>query len=157
MAQEYVNIGDAIEGAKVEIYTRKETWKAPRLDPMTRKMMMVCELERNCSAEVTAVLPLSKADLKTREEYAHIHNVVLHGEVGDKLKASAITVYTDTKRRLPVEVKEGQTATHGGHLISCPRRTFALIKYPFVAITAKFLPTQDTKEQIENKTATEEL
>ncbi len=48
MAAEFVNIGDAVEGSKVEIYTRKETWKGMRLDPMTKKVMMVCELDRNC-------------------------------------------------------------------------------------------------------------
>ena len=147
---EFVNIGDAIEGSKVEIYTRKETWKAPRLDPMTNKIMMVCELEKNCSAEITEALALPDDVRKKRDEKAQKDGLTVHRDIGDKLKASAITVYTDSKRRLLVEVKEGMTATHGGHLISCPKYTFASIKYPFVAIAAKFLPTNEVK-QIENK------
>lgn len=67
MATEFVNIGDAIEGSKVEIYTRKETWKGMRLDPMTKKVMMVCELDRNCSAEITETVTLT-------EEQSQVHN-----------------------------------------------------------------------------------
>lgn len=147
---EFVNIGDAIEGAKVEIYTRNETWKGMRLNPMTRKIMMVCELDRNCSAEITKAASLTDKECKERDDYAEQNGIKIHRSVGDKLKAFAITVYTDTKKRLPYELKEGQTSTHGGHLISCPKYTFAAIKYPFAAIAKKFLPANEIK-QIENK------
>ncbi len=147
---EFVNIGDAIEGSKVEIYTRKETWKAPRLDPMTNKIMMVCELEKNCSAEITEVLSLPEEVREKRDKKAKENGMTVHRELGDKLKAFAITVYIDSRRRLPVEVREGMTSTHGGRLISCPKYTFASIKYPFVAIASKFLPSNEVK-QIENK------
>lgn len=150
MAREFVNIGDAIEGSKVEIYTRKEIWKGMRIDPMTRKVMQVCELDRNCSAEISEAVILSDEVRQARDDYASKNGMSIHRSVGDKLKALAITVYTDSKKRLPVEVKEGQTATHGGHLISCPKYTFAVIKYPFVAIASKFLPANEIK-QLENK------
>ena len=150
MAAEFVNIGDAVEGSKVEIYTRKETWKGMRLDPMTKKVMMVCELERNCSAEITETVNLTDEQRDTHDKYANSVGVTLHRDLGDKLKAFAITVYSDAKKRLPVEVKEGQTSTHGGHLISCPKYTLAIIKYPFVAIASKFLPANEIKK-IENK------
>ena len=55
----------------------------------------------------------------------------IHGEVGDKLKADAITVYVDVKRQLSVEKQEGLTSTHGGRLISTKKRTVGRIKYPF--------------------------
>ncbi|MCR5192264.1 MAG: hypothetical protein K6D59_03070 [Bacteroidales bacterium] len=150
MAAEFVNIGDAVEGSKVEIYTRKETWKGMRLDPMTKKVMMVCELERNCSAEITETVNLTDEQRDAHDKYANSVGITLHRDLGDKLKAFAITVYTDAKKRLPVEVKEGQTSTHGGHLISCPKYTLAIIKYPFVAIASKFLPANEIKK-IENK------
>lgn len=147
---EYVNIGDAIEGTKVELYTRNETWKGMRLDPMTNKVMLVCELDRNCSAVITEVVSLSDDARKDHDDYAEKNGIKIHRNMGDKLKAFAITVYTDAKRRLPIEVKEGQTSTHGGHLISCKKYTFATIKYPFTAIASKFLPANEIK-QIENK------
>ena len=149
MAKEFVNIGDAIEGSKVEIYTRKETWKGMRLEPMTMKAMMVCELDRNCSAEITETVTLKDEQCKTHNQYADSACITLHRNLGDKLKALAITVYTDSKKRLPVEVKEGLTATHGGHLISCPKYTLAIIKYPFEAIASKFISTNNNKK-IEN-------
>ena len=150
MAAEFVNIGDAVEGSKVEIYTRKETWKGMRLDPMTKKVMMVCELERNCSAEITETVNLIDEQRDAHDKYANSVGITLHRDLGDKLKAFAITVYTDAKKRLPIEVKEGQTSTHGGHLISCPKYTLAIIKYPFVAIASKFFPANEIKK-IENK------
>ncbi len=149
MAAEFVNIGDAVEGSKVEIYTRKETWKGMRLDPMTKKVMMVCELERNCSAEIAETVNLTDEQRDAHDKYVNSVGITLHRDLGDKLKAFAITVYTDAKKRLPVEVKEGQTSTHGGHLISCPKYTLAIIKYPFVAIASKFLPANENKK-IEN-------
>ena len=106
---------------------------------MTRKRMMVCELALNCSAEVTDFLPITDEEQKVRDEYCNKNKLTLHRLQGDKLKASAITVYIDTRRRLTVDVKEGLTSTHGGHLISCNTHTLAFIKYPFVAITQKFL------------------
>lgn len=150
MAAEFVNIGDAVEGSNVEIYTRKETWKGMRLDPMTKKVMMVCELERNCSAAITETVNLIDEQRDAHDKYANSVGITLHRDLGDKLKAFAITVYTDAKKRLPVEVKEGQTSTHGGHLISCPKYTLAIIKYPFVAIASKFLPADEIKK-IENR------
>jgi len=112
--------------------------------------MMVCELERNCSAEITETVNLTDEQRDTHDKYANSVGVTLHRDLGDKLKAFAITVYSDAKKRLPVEVKEGQTSTHGGHLIFCPKYTLAIIKYPFAAITSKFLPANEIKK-IENK------
>ena len=129
---EFINIGDMVEGEKCEIYTRKENFKGLREDPITHKRMMVYELDRNCSVEVTAKLLLTDEDLKRRMEMR------VHGEVGDKLKADAITLYVDEKRKLKIEVKEGQTATHGGRLISTKKRTIGEIKYPFQNIQSKF-------------------
>lgn len=87
--------------------------------------MLVYELDRNCSVEVTEALELSDEEKELRNKLG------VHGEVGDKLKADAITLYVNEKRKLRIIVKEGQTATHGGHLISTRKRTVGVIKYPF--------------------------
>lgn len=122
---EYINVGDTVEGAKCEIYTRREDFKGMRADPISGKSMLVYELDRNCSVEVTEALELTEQEKELREKF----NV--HGKVGDKLKADAITLYVNEKRKLKVTVKEGQTATHGGRLISTKKRTIGVIKYPF--------------------------
>ena len=122
---EYIKINDTVEGKKCEVYTRREDFKGLREDPITKKKMLVYELDRNCSVEVLESLELSLEDKAFRE------GLCIHGEVGDKLKADAITLYVDGKRQLKVEVKEGLTATHGGRLISTKNRTIGKIKYPF--------------------------
>ena len=122
---EYLNAGDTVEGARCEIYTRKEVFKGMREDPISGESMIVYELDRNCSVEVTEVLELTAEEKKLRAELG------VHGEIGDKLKADAITLYVNQKRKLSVTTKEGLTFTHGGRLISTKRRTEAEIKYPF--------------------------
>lgn len=129
---EYVNVGDTVEGAKCDVYTRKELFKGLRKDPITRSVMSVYELDRNCSVEVTEELPLSGEEAKKRESMG------VHLSKGDKLKADAITLYVDSKRRLRFEVKEGQSGTHGGNLASTKSRTVGVIKYPFQCIQSKF-------------------
>lgn len=130
---EFVGIGERVEGEKCEIYTRKEEHKGLREDPITHKRMTVYELSRNCSVEVTEKLDLSEEDIEYRKD----NNV--HLEIGDKLKAESITLYVDERRKLKVEVKEGQTGRHGGRLISTNKRTIGEIKYPFQNIQSKFV------------------
>lgn len=122
---EFVNINDTVEGAKCEVYTRKENFKGMREDPISGESMLVYELDKNCSVEVTEVLQLTDDEKELRKD------LNIHGEVGDKLKADAITLYVKEKRKLKVTVKEGLTSTHGGHLISTRNRTIGVIKYPF--------------------------
>lgn len=127
-----------VEGAKCEVYTRKEEFKGLRKDPITHKPMIVYELSRNCSVEVVEKLSLSTEEIEERA------GMGIHTEPGDKLKADAITLYVAEKRKLKIEVKEGQTSTHGGHLISTKKRTIGEIKYPFQNIQSKFaLPSED--------------
>ena len=78
-------------------------------------------------------LQLSTDELKKRDE------LNVHGEVGDKLKALSITLYVDEKKKLKIDVKEGQTATHGGRLISTKKRTVGEIKYPFDNIKSNLI------------------
>lgn len=141
---EFINIGDMVEGAKCEIYTRKEMCKGLREDPITHSSMMVYELDRNCSVEVTEKLLLQNDALEKRNE------MNIHCDVGDKLKADAITLYVDTRRKLKFEVKEGQTSTHGGQLASSKRRTIGEIKYPFQNIQSVFALISDSSKSIKS-------
>ena len=128
---EFINRGETIEGVQCEIYTRKEEWKGLRKNPITEQTMMVYELDRNCSAEITKELWLSEQDKKIRDNYENRNNVIIHRNIGDKIKGDAITIYVNSKRKLPVESKEGMTSTHGGRLISTSKHTIGIIKYPF--------------------------
>lgn len=123
--KEYIDVGEIVEGKKCKIYTRREDCKGLRADPITQKRMLVYELDRNSSVEVEEVLSLSPSEQELRKR------LNVHGQVGDKLKADAITIYIDVKRQLRFETKEGMTATHGGRLLSTKNRTIGQIKYPF--------------------------
>ncbi len=120
---EFVKVGEKIEGAKTEIYCRKESFKGLHKDPLTLKPMIKYEMCRNSTAEITEELFLSEDELEIRRRL----NVAL--QVGDKLNADAITVFVDQKRPLKCIVKEGLTHTHGGHLFSTSNRTIGIIKY----------------------------
>ena len=56
---EYVKIGEMVEGARCNIYTRREEWKSLQKDPITHKPMVKYELSRNCSVEITEKHKLS--------------------------------------------------------------------------------------------------
>lgn len=121
----FVADGEMVEGAKCEIYTRKESLKGLHRDPITSKMMTKYELTHNCSVEVTKALNLSNEEKQLRDQ------MNVHGEVGDKIKGHSISLFIDQKRPVRIEVKEGTTHTHGGHLISTTNRTIGYIKYVF--------------------------
>ena len=136
----YVNLGDCVEGAKCSIYTRKYDHKGLREDPILQKPMSVYELSRNCSVEVTQVLPLAGEELEIRRQ----NNV--HLEVGDKLKADSITLYVDELRKMKFTVSEGLTSRHGGQLCDTRKRTFGKIKYPIENLKKFFETTTIVKE-----------
>lgn len=140
--REIVASGSTIEGGKCEIYTRKETLKHLQKDPITSKNMVKYELERNSSVEVTEVHPLlTQEDKDLRSLISNFFN-----ELGDKLKADAITVYIDQVRPIKFIPIEGATATHGGRFASTRKRTVAVIKYEFTnnprVLVAPAIPKQ---------------
>lgn len=143
---EFVNAGDMVEGARCEVYTRKWLCKGLREDPITHSNMMAYELDRNCSVEIVEKMSLSDNELQIRTEK------MVHVNVGDKLKADAITLYVETKRKIKFEVKEGMTATHGGSLASTRKRTVGEIKYPFPNIQNKFMLLPKDKKTIKSIT-----
>lgn len=125
---EYINAGDMVEGKKCSISARRmEFKKGPlRKDPITNKKMVIYELDRNSSIEVTQSLSLSKEEQQLRFE------LNVHGNVGDRLQADAIRIYVDTYRDcLKTEVKEGQSGRHGANITNTNIRTIGVIKTPF--------------------------
>lgn len=123
---EIVKAGAILEGAKCEIYTRKEVLKGLRKDPITSKAMLKYELSRNCSVEITKEL-----ELATQEERDLRISLHVYGKLGDKIKADSVSLYIDQKLPVKIEVKEGATHTHGGHFFSTKKRTIGVIKYQF--------------------------
>lgn len=124
--REIVHSGAMLEGAKCEIYTRKEVFKGLHKDPITSVNMIKYELCRNCSVEIT------KEHILTDElEREKRENLGVFRSLGDKLKGDSITVFVEQKIPLTVTVVEGATATHGGRFMSTKKRTIANIKYQF--------------------------
>ena len=140
---EYVKTGEMVEGARCNIYTRKEEWKSMQKDPITHKPMVKYELSRNCSVEVTHKHnATSDQDVELRKQ------LPLHSEVGDKLKALCITVFIDQKKKLDKPTVVSSTGRHEGRLFYTEKRTIGIIKYPFESIknmTNKYLTKGQSK------------
>lgn len=62
----FITPGDLIEGKKCHVVTRKYETKRLQRDPITKKPMLLYELDRNCSVEITECLQLSEDDLNLR-------------------------------------------------------------------------------------------
>lgn len=121
-----IRCGEMIEASKCDIYTRKILWKGLHKDPITKKNMTLYELDRNCSAEITEEIVLDEEEKKLREK------LNVHLSLDDKIKGDAIQLYVESIRKdLKIEVKEGQTSTHGANLAHTNVRTIGSIKYPF--------------------------
>lgn len=120
---ELYNIGDRIEGAHCELYSRKEVSPGCLQEhPITGKPCIRVELSRNATAEI------SKEMIFTEEELACRQGVNI--TEGDKLKGDAITVYVCQRRPVRFYVREGATHTHGGNFASTKNQTLCEIKYP---------------------------
>ena len=118
---EYVALGETVDGKKCAVYARYKRFKGLQREPLTGTMMVLYELDRNCSVEIID---------EHVESFVRLNNV--HYAVGDKIKGDAIQLWVDTKRdSVKFEVSEGVTATHGGHLANTKKRTIGMIKYPF--------------------------
>lgn len=118
---EYIELGETVDGKKCDVYTRRKDFKGLRREPKTGAMMVLYELDRNCSAEIT---------VEHSEDFERLDGV--HYSKGDKIKGDAIQLWVDSKRDcVKFEVKEGITATHGGHVANTKKRAIGMIKYPF--------------------------
>ena len=124
----YIRAGEMVEGNKCAISARRVEFKKGglRKDPITNQNMVLYELDRNCSVEVTESIPLSPAEQQLRTK------LNVHGAVGDKIQGDAIRLYADARRNsLKPIVKEGQTGRHGAQLLETHIRTIGKIKTPF--------------------------
>lgn len=121
----YINPGDLVEGQKCHVITRKHEFKRLQKDPITNKNMVMYELDRNCSIEITECLQLSGDDLKLRLQ----NKVGL--KLGDCVMGDAIQMFVDTMRPIKFLVKEGQSSRHGASLANTTKRTIGKLKYNF--------------------------
>lgn len=109
--------------------------------------MVLYELDRNCSVEVTESLSLTKEEQQIRTELG------VHGRIGDRIQGDAIRLYVNTKRdSLKPIVKEGQSGRHGASLVETNIRAIGKIKIPF-SVYNKLLgySAQSDIKQIDNK------
>lgn len=118
---EFIALGEIVDGKKCAVYTRFKRFKGLQREPVTGQMMVLYELDRNCSVEITD---------------AHDDDIVrlelVHYNVGDKIKGDAIHLWVNTKRdSVKFDVTEGNSSTHGAQLANTKKRTIGMIKYPF--------------------------
>lgn len=119
---ELYNIGDAIEGAKCELYARKvEGPGCLQQHPITGKPCMRVELSRNSTSEISKEMEFTDEEFSLRDG--------IHVKIGDKLIGEAITVFVTQRKPIRFNVDEGATHTHGGHFATTQKPTFCKIKY----------------------------
>jgi len=124
----YIEAGEMAEGEKARVVARRMEFKKGglRKDPITHKNMVLYELDRNCSFEVTESMKLTASEQQIRDLLS------VHGDEGDILVGEAMRLYYDSKRdSLRAVVKEGQSSRHGASIAETNRRTIGKIKTPF--------------------------
>ena len=122
----FIKEGEIIEGLKADVIARRAEWKGLRQEPITGKKMMLYELDRNSSVEVTEAMELDEEGKELRKMLG------VHGEVGDKIQGDAIRLWVDAKRNsLKFTTKEGISGRHGANLVSTNKRTVGKLKYSF--------------------------
>lgn len=118
---EYIAHGETVDGKKCTVYDRFKRFKGLQREPLTGVMMVLYELDRNCSVEITD----EHGDDIVRQDNVHY-------AIGDKIKGDAIQLWVCSRRDdVKFEVLEGVTATHGGQLANTKKRAIGMIKYPF--------------------------
>lgn len=123
---EFYNVGECIEGAACNLFTRKHNvYSCLQSHPLTGKPCVRIEMSRNASAEITQEVSLDPDSLRLRIENG------VHLSLGDKLKADSISVHVSQFRPVRFIVKEGATHTHGGHFASTNKNTLCSIRYAF--------------------------
>lgn len=122
----FIKEGEIIEGLKADVIARRAEWKGLKQEPVTGKKMMLYELDRNSSVEVTQAMELDEEGKALRKLLG------VHGELGDKIQGDAIRLWVDSKRNsLKFVTKEGISGRHGANLVSTNKRTIGKIKYSF--------------------------
>jgi len=125
---EFYATNDSIESSASEIFSRKIIFKSVlKYDKIGN--VVTYKTDRNASACITSELPN-----KGNKDLLYDKNS--HTDLGDKLKADAISFAHSGIRKLQFSVSEGASATHGGQFLSTSTYTFAKITQPFSHIAS---------------------
>ena len=129
----YNNLGDTIEGEAVDFDGRAIRPQGAKKHPLTKKLMRLFSTDKNSRAivRVEGKEPEGE-DLKMAT--AHFHR-----DVGDKLTADALSVYTDLRAKFRIEVIHGDGASsqHGTNFASVRDNTIATVKMPLQNLLKK--------------------
>lgn len=123
----YNNLGDTIEGMAVDCDGRCFRKQGVKIHPDTKKAMTLYTTDRNSHAVVT-LKGESPADEKLEKATSHYHR-----DVGDKVTGDALSIYTDLRAMVKIEVLHGgksASAQHGIQFASIRKHTIATVKMP---------------------------
>lgn len=119
---EYIDVGDTIEAEHIDACSRKVEWKGLKRHPITNELMTLYECDRNSTAVIV------KECINTYEDDLIELTRHFKRDLGDTLKADAISIYTRTKRKQRIEVKEGVSGRHGAQFIYLREKSISCIK-----------------------------
>jgi len=130
----YNNVGDTIEGQAVDCTGKAFYPKGLKKHPITKKTMKLYTTDRTSQAvvRIEGVIP---DDEELRNATRHFHR-----NVEDKVTGDALSVYTDVKTAVKIDVlhgKEGASHRHGTQFTSFRKHTIATVRVPLQNILKK--------------------
>lgn len=121
----YTKIGETIEGESMDCDGRSFFNQGMKKHPVTKKTMHLYTTDNNSRAIVTSAGKVPE-DEDLQEATKHFHR-----EEGARLNADALSIYTDMRGSVKIDVlhgDEGATHRHGTQFASYKKHTIASIK-----------------------------
>lgn len=136
---EFINVGDTIEAEHTDATSRKIEWKGVRHHPITDEIMTLYECDRNSKAKIIKEFTCTYSDDLTERTKNFKRSL------GDTLVADAISIYTKSKKKQRIIVKEGVTGRHGARFIYLREKSISCIKTS-LANLRKAIEAKNTKD-----------
>lgn len=136
----YNALGETIEGEAVDFDGRVILPQGAKKHPLTKKTMKLYTTDRNSHAVVR------KAGIVPKDEKVKNATSLFHRNVGDKVTADALSVYTDLRAKVNIVVLHGEGASgqHGTKFAGVNDHSIASVKMPLHNLLKKLGMSNNT-------------
>ena len=136
----YNNLGETIEGKAVDFDGRVILFQGAKKHPLTKETMKLYTTDRNSHAVVR------KAGIEPKDAKVKEVTSLFHRNVEDKVTADSLSVYTDLRAKVRIEVLHGEGASgqHGTNFARVNDHTIASVKMPLQNLLKKISISNNT-------------
>lgn len=130
----YNSVGDTIEGEAIDFDGRVIRPQGAKKHPLTKKLMKLFTTDKNSHAIIR------KAGKEPTDDLLRDVTSNFHRDVGDKLTADSLSVYTDLRASVKPETLHGGAAASGQHginFVSVRDHSIATVKVPLQNLQKK--------------------